>query len=231
MWQVKKVARPRRMSQPPAGRNRAWLLAALIPAIVLGLGACSSKPAPPQPQVITDKGTPYGDLLVPKLTASVKDGAVGVSVESPVTVSAEDGVLGAVTMVNEDGGPSPGQLQPGRPDVVHDRAAGLQQALHAERAVARPRRCHQPADDVRDAFAGKPDHALRAAQRRRGRRRRPAGRGPVRREHPEPVGGREGDQGHHQPAGGGRLLLAEQSRSALAPSRNTGSRARPSTSR
>ena len=105
MWQVKKVARPRRM--------RAWLVAiALVPAIVLGLSACNSNPAPPQPQVITDKGTPYGDLLVPKLTASVKDGAVGVSVESPVTVSAEDGVLGAVTMVNEDGTPIAGQLSP-----------------------------------------------------------------------------------------------------------------------
>jgi lipoprotein-anchoring transpeptidase ErfK/SrfK len=33
-----------------------------------------------------------------------------VSVESPVTVSAEDGVLGAVTMVNEDGTPIAGQL-------------------------------------------------------------------------------------------------------------------------
>jgi lipoprotein-anchoring transpeptidase ErfK/SrfK len=115
MWQVQRVARPRWMS--PAERlprlTRAWwVAAALIPAIAVGLSACSSKPAPPQPQVITDKGTPYGDLLVPKLTASVKDGAVGVSVESPVTVSAEDGVLGAVTMVNEDGTPVAGQLSP-----------------------------------------------------------------------------------------------------------------------
>jgi lipoprotein-anchoring transpeptidase ErfK/SrfK len=107
MWQVKQVTRPR--------RTRAWLVAAaLIPAIVLGLSACSSRPAPPQPpQVITEKGTPFGDLLVPKLTASVKDGAVGVSVESPVTVSAEDGVLGAVTMVNaDDGTPVAGRLSP-----------------------------------------------------------------------------------------------------------------------
>jgi lipoprotein-anchoring transpeptidase ErfK/SrfK len=104
MWQVLKVARPRQM--------RNWLVAsAVIPAIVLGLSACG-KQASPQPQVITDKGTPYGDLLVPKLTASVKDRAVGVSVESPVTVSAEDGVLGAVTMVNEDGTPVAGELSP-----------------------------------------------------------------------------------------------------------------------
>ena len=74
MWQVSSVARPR--------RNRRWLIAiALVPAIVLGLSACSSNSAPPPPQVITDKGTPFGDLLVPKLAASVKDGDVGVSVD------------------------------------------------------------------------------------------------------------------------------------------------------
>jgi lipoprotein-anchoring transpeptidase ErfK/SrfK len=103
MWQVQGVARPR--------RKRAWLVtAALVPAIVLGLSACSGNSAPPPPQVITDKGTPFGDLLVPKLIASVTDGVVGVSVDSPVTVSAEDGVLGAVTMVNEEGEPVAGQL-------------------------------------------------------------------------------------------------------------------------
>jgi lipoprotein-anchoring transpeptidase ErfK/SrfK len=105
MWQVQKVARPRQM------RNR-LVAAALIPAVVLGLSACGGNHAPSQPQVITDKGTPYGDLLVPKLTASVKDGAVGVSVESPVMVSAEDGVLGAVTMVNDEGTLVAGQLSP-----------------------------------------------------------------------------------------------------------------------
>ncbi len=97
MWQVRSVARPR--------RNRGWLAAvALVPAIVLGLSACSSNSAPPPPQVITDKGTPFGDLLVPKLAATVTDGAVGVSVDAPVSVTAEDGVLGAVTLVNEDDG-------------------------------------------------------------------------------------------------------------------------------
>jgi lipoprotein-anchoring transpeptidase ErfK/SrfK len=105
MWQVQKVARPRQM------RNR-LVAAALIPAVVLGLSACGGNHAPSQPQVITDKGTPYGDLLVPKLTASVKNGAVGVSVESPVMVSAEDGVLGAVTMVNDEGTLVAGQLSP-----------------------------------------------------------------------------------------------------------------------
>jgi lipoprotein-anchoring transpeptidase ErfK/SrfK len=104
MWQVKQVARPRRL-------RTFVLVAALLPAIALG--ACSQAPAPaPKPQTITDKGTPYGDLLVPKLTSSVTDGAVGVTVDAPVTVSAEDGVLGAVSMTNEDGTAVAGQLSP-----------------------------------------------------------------------------------------------------------------------
>nr|WP_090343606.1 Ig-like domain-containing protein [Mycolicibacterium malmesburyense]CRL74708.1 ErfK/YbiS/YcfS/YnhG family protein [Mycolicibacterium malmesburyense] len=104
MWRVRSVARPRR---------RAWLVTvALIPVMALGLSACGGNSAPPQPQVIDDKGTPFGDLLIPKLTASVTDGAVGVSVDTPVTVSAEDGVLGAVTMVNESGKTVAGALSP-----------------------------------------------------------------------------------------------------------------------
>ena len=104
MWQVQSVAR---------SRNRAWLVAlTLVAAVVFGLSACNSNSAPPPVQVIADKGTPFGDLLVPKLTASVTDGAVGVAVDSPVTVSAEDGVLGAVTMVNEEGSSVTGQLSP-----------------------------------------------------------------------------------------------------------------------
>ncbi len=106
MWQVKTVARPRSF--------HACLMAiVMIPALVFGLSACGGNSAPPQPQVITDKGTPFGDLLVPKLTASVKDGAVGVTVDQPVTVTAGDGVLGAVTMINDDEGtPVAGALTP-----------------------------------------------------------------------------------------------------------------------
>jgi len=86
------------------------MAAAVIPAVALALSGCSTETGPQPAQVITDKGTPYGDLLVPKLTASVKDGAVDVSVDAPVTVSAEDGVLGAVTMVNAEGTPVAGKL-------------------------------------------------------------------------------------------------------------------------
>jgi lipoprotein-anchoring transpeptidase ErfK/SrfK len=78
----------------------------------LAVSGCSSATAPPAPQVISEKGTPFGDLLVPKLQASVIDGAIDVSVESPVTVSAGDGVLGAVSLVNEQGVAVDGQLGP-----------------------------------------------------------------------------------------------------------------------
>lgn len=86
------------------------MAAMLVPAIAVALTACGGGSESAAPQVINDKGTPFGDLLVPKLTSSVQDGAVGVSVDSPVTVTAELGVLGAVTMVNEDGKTVSGQL-------------------------------------------------------------------------------------------------------------------------
>ena len=97
----------------PRRTRRLWLTAAAaVSAAALALSACTSNTAPPAPQTITDKGDPFSDLLVPKLQASVTDGAVGVEVDSPVTVSAGDGVLGAVTMTNEEGEPVAGQLSP-----------------------------------------------------------------------------------------------------------------------
>jgi lipoprotein-anchoring transpeptidase ErfK/SrfK len=105
MWQVHSVTRPR--------RYRSLLVAfAVLPVLVLGASGCNSNTSPPAPKVITDKGTPYADLLVPKLQASVTDGAVGVAVDQPVTVTAGDGVLGAVSLVRPDGTPVAGQLSP-----------------------------------------------------------------------------------------------------------------------
>jgi len=78
--------------------------------MVAGLSACSTESAPVEPQAIVNKGTPFQDLLVPKLQASVTDGQVGVSVDQPVTVTAGDGVLGAVSMVKADGTPVAGAL-------------------------------------------------------------------------------------------------------------------------
>ena len=92
---------------------RLWLIAvAAASAVAVALSACSSTPAPSSPEVIVDKGDPFSDLLVPWLQSSVTDGAVGVPVDSPVTVSAGDGVLGAVMMVNDEGNPVAGQLSP-----------------------------------------------------------------------------------------------------------------------
>jgi lipoprotein-anchoring transpeptidase ErfK/SrfK len=92
-------------------RRTLWLMAAAaVSVLALILSACSSNTAPLPPQVITEKGDPFSNLLVPKLQASVTDGAVGVEVDSPVTVSAGDGVLGAVSMINEEGEPVAGQL-------------------------------------------------------------------------------------------------------------------------
>jgi lipoprotein-anchoring transpeptidase ErfK/SrfK len=84
-----------------------------VASLVLGLTACGGADSrSSQPEAIVDKGTPYGDLLVPRLQTSVTDGAVGVPVESPVTVSADAGVLGAVSLVNEEGRVVKGELSP-----------------------------------------------------------------------------------------------------------------------
>ncbi len=104
------------MAGPPVTRPRgcrSWLIAlAVVPTLAIGLSGCNSNSAPEAPKTIIDKGTPYADLLVPKLQASVTDGAVGVAVDQPVTVTASDGVLGAVSVVRPDGTPVAGQLSP-----------------------------------------------------------------------------------------------------------------------
>jgi lipoprotein-anchoring transpeptidase ErfK/SrfK len=82
----------------------------MVPLAVFGLGACSGGGGNPAPRAIMDKASPFDDLLVPKVTTSVTDGAVGVAVDSPVTVSADNGVLASVEMVNENGGSVDGQL-------------------------------------------------------------------------------------------------------------------------
>jgi lipoprotein-anchoring transpeptidase ErfK/SrfK len=92
--------------------GRRWLAALMVPLAVFGAGACSSGGSNPPPKAIMDKATPYGDLLVPKISASVTDGAVGVAVDSPVTVTVDDGVLASVEMVNENGRSLDGQLSP-----------------------------------------------------------------------------------------------------------------------
>ena len=101
--------RPQRVCQQ-------WLAVLMVPLAVFGAGACSGGGGTPAPKAIMDKASPFGDLLVPKLSTSVTDGAVGVAVDTPVTVSADNGVLASVDMVNENGGTVDGQLSP---DGVH----------------------------------------------------------------------------------------------------------------
>ncbi len=53
----------------PLRRGRSWLAAAIASVAVLGVGCGGGHTAAPA-RVIFDKGTPFADLLVPKLTAS-----------------------------------------------------------------------------------------------------------------------------------------------------------------
>jgi lipoprotein-anchoring transpeptidase ErfK/SrfK len=91
---------------------RRWLAVLMVPLAVFGAGACSGGGGTTPPKAIMDKASPFNDLLIPKLSTSVTDGAVGVAVDSPVTVSADNGVLASVEMVNENGATVDGQLSP-----------------------------------------------------------------------------------------------------------------------
>lgn len=105
---------PQAACPPPLWRTGQRLKAIFIMlAVLLFLAACTSAPTEtPSPAVISEKGTPYADLLVPKIEASVTDGAIGVAVDAPVTVTAGDGVLGHVSLTNEVGELVDGQLSP-----------------------------------------------------------------------------------------------------------------------
>ena len=103
----------RQLDSASRGRYARWVAALLtLPALLVGVSACGGSQAPPPVKVIADKGTPYGDLLVPELSASVKDGAVDVAVDQPVTVRASSGVLGSVSMVTDAGTEVAGRLSP-----------------------------------------------------------------------------------------------------------------------
>ena len=103
----------RQLDSASRGRYARWVAALLtLPALLVGVSACGGNQAPPPVKVIADKGTPYGDLLVPELSASVKDGAVDVAVDQPVMVRASSGVLGSVSMVTDAGTEVAGRLSP-----------------------------------------------------------------------------------------------------------------------
>jgi lipoprotein-anchoring transpeptidase ErfK/SrfK len=95
----------------PRSRLRSWAaLLLVVIAAVAGVSGCGYRQS--GAQVLAGKGTPYADLLVPKLTASFKDGAVGVPVDQPVTVTVQGGVLGSVAMVDDEGKAVNGDISP-----------------------------------------------------------------------------------------------------------------------
>lgn len=101
MWHVVSAPRPHRL-----------LAVVMLLLLVAGVSGCGGGTTAPEVRRITEKGTPYNDLLLPKLTSSVQDGAVGIAVDQPVTVTVESGVLGSVTMTNQNGATVAGRLSP-----------------------------------------------------------------------------------------------------------------------
>lgn len=99
-------------SVPRAHLRSLLALLLVIPALLLGLSGCGQRDS--EPKALVDKGTPYSDLLVPNITASVNDGAVGVPVDQPVTLAVQGGVLGTVTMVDDIGETVGGEVSPDR---------------------------------------------------------------------------------------------------------------------
>lgn len=102
MRQVRSARRARALTALSVG-----LVVALTGGTVSGCANSDSTP-----QVLADKGTPYINQMVPKITASVTDGAVGVPVDKPVTVTAQGGVLGPITLTDEAGEELPGEIGP-----------------------------------------------------------------------------------------------------------------------
>ncbi len=100
MRQVRSARRARALTALSVG-----LVVALTGGTVSGCANSDSTP-----QVLADKGTPYINQMVPKITASVTDGAVGVPVDKPVTVTAQGGVLGPITLTDEAGEELPGEI-------------------------------------------------------------------------------------------------------------------------
>ena len=91
---------------------RGFVLAAVgVVASVAVLSGCSSASDVSEPSVPIDSN-PMTELMKPKLTSSVLDGAVGFSPADPVTVSVADGKLSSVTMLNPAGEPVSGAISP-----------------------------------------------------------------------------------------------------------------------
>ena len=89
---------------------RGFVLAAVgVVASAAVLSGCTSASDISEPSVPIDSN-PMTELMKPKLTSSVVDGAVGFSPADPVTVSVADGKLSSVTMLNPEGEPVSGAV-------------------------------------------------------------------------------------------------------------------------
>lgn len=87
------------------------LTAVAAVAATIALSGCTAPEADTVDAAPIDSN-PITELLKPKLTSSVTDGAVGFSPADPVTVTVADGKLGRVTLLNPDGVPVAGAISP-----------------------------------------------------------------------------------------------------------------------
>ena len=86
-----------------ASRRRAAIVAASLGSLV-SITACTSRWQTSAPEGTAPiDSNPLTELIKPKLTSTVADGAVGFSPGDPVTIDVADGTLSDVRMVNPDG--------------------------------------------------------------------------------------------------------------------------------
>ncbi|WP_039811081.1 L,D-transpeptidase [Nocardia otitidiscaviarum] len=94
------------------GRRRSRKLlgaVAVLSALVLALGACSSGSGTDSSAVAIDSN-PISELIKPKLVAPVKDGQIGVSPGDPLVLKVEDGKINKVSLLNPEGREVSGEL-------------------------------------------------------------------------------------------------------------------------
>ncbi|SUA77846.1 L,D-transpeptidase catalytic domain [Nocardia otitidiscaviarum] len=82
---------------------------AVLSALVLALGACSSGSGTDSSAVAIDSN-PISELIKPKLVAPVKDGQIGVSPGDPLVLKVEDGKINKVSLLNPEGREVSGEL-------------------------------------------------------------------------------------------------------------------------
>ncbi|MFI6867675.1 Ig-like domain-containing protein [Nocardia sp. NPDC050406] len=100
------------MSMSPGRRRSRKLLGsvAVLSALVLALGACSSGSSDSSSVAIDSN--PISELIKPKITAPIKDGQKGVSPGDPLVLQVADGKLTSVSLVNPEGRQVGGEIAP-----------------------------------------------------------------------------------------------------------------------